>query len=229
MAISNVFNQKDSNSNVLNFFKNINSSKKQKSSANLLNNTNNSQNKSQNNTKIYKNDPASKIILVKKGQVGYMQAMDTDNDGQISLAEMNAYCEENGVGEKEKLALITAMQSSKLNSKLAKENIKSDDDEENKEAETAEDKNAYAKKGDDKYNEKMDYNKNGVVSYAEYLKYKSEQGENSDNNSEKTDENETSMQNSSKSSESFELPTQKDVENINTDVETTDTTVEFDA
>lgn len=229
MAISNVFNQNDSNSNVLNFFKDINSSKKQKSSANLLNNTNNSQNKSQNNTKIDKNDPASKIILVKKGQVGYMQAMDIDNDGQISLAEMNAYCEENGVGEKEKLALITAMQSSKLNSKLAKENIKSDDDEENKETETAEDKNAYAKKGDDKYNEKMDYNKNGVVSYAEYLKYKSEQGENSDNNSEKTDENETNTQNSSKSSESFELPTQKDVENINTDVKTTDTTVEFDA
>lgn len=224
MDISNVFNQKDSNSNVLNFFKDINSSKKSKNSANSLNNTNNIQN--QNKTKIDKNNPASKIILVKKGQVGYMQAMDTDNDGQVSLAELNAYCEENGVSEKEKLAFITAMQSSKLNSKLVKENIKTDDNEETKETETAEDKNVYAKKGDDKYNEKMDYNKNGVVSYAEYLKYKSEQGENSDDNSKKNNEN---TQNLTKSSDSFELPTQKDVENLDTTVETTDTTVEFDA
>ena len=97
---------------------------------------------------------------------------------------------------------------------------------ETKETETAEDKNVYAKKGDDKYNEKMDYNKNGVVSYAEYLKYKSEQGENSDDNSKKNNEN---TQNLTKSSDSFELPTQKDVENLDTTVETTDTTVEFDA
>lgn len=226
MAISNISNQKDSNSDVLNFFKDINSSKKQKNFANLLNNTNNSQNKNQNNNKIDKNDPASKIILTKKGQVGYVQAMDTDNDGQISLAELNAYCEENGVSEKEKLALITAMQSSKLNSKLVKENVKNDDEEETKETETAEDKNAYATKGDDKYNEEMDYNKNGVVSYAEYLKYKSEHGETTDDTSTEPDEK---TQNSTENSESFELPTQKDVENINTEVETTDTTVEFDA
>ena len=229
MAISSISDKNNKNTNVFNFFKNLNSAKKQKNSANFLNNTNNSQNKSQNNTKIDKNDPASKIILVKKGQVGYIQAMDTNKDGQISLAEFNAYCEENDVNEKAKLALITAMQSSKLNKQIIKENIDEQKDDEKKEEkkETAEDKNAYAKKGDEKYNEEMDYNKNGVVSYAEYLKYKSEHNDKSEDFS---DEKKNNSKTSAKTSDSVEIPTQADIEKITFNVDKTDSqsTVEYE-
>lgn len=223
MAISNISNKNDKNTIFLNFFKNLNSTKK---NSLVLDASKNNQPKKVEQNK--KNDPASKIILAKKGQVGYMQAMDTDNDGQISLAELNAYCEENGVSEKEKLALITAMQSSKLNKQIVKENVddqKVNDDK--KEQETAEDKNAYATKGDDKYNEEMDYNKNGVVSYAEYLKYKSEHGDKSEDFSE---ENEDNLKTATQTSDSVELPTQKDVEKITSNMDTPETqsTVELE-
>ncbi len=224
MAISSISDKNNKNTNVFNFFKNLNSAKK---NSLVLDSSKNNQPKNIEQNK--KNDPASKIILVKKGQVGYIQAMDTNKDGQISLAEFNAYCEENDVSEKAKLALITAMQSSKLNKQIIKENIDEQKDDEKKEEkkETAEDKNAYAKKGDEKYNEEMDYNKNGVVSYAEYLKYKSEHNDKSEDFS---DEKENNSKTSAKTSDSVEIPTQADIEKITFNVDNTDTqsTVEYE-
>lgn len=131
------------------------------------------------------NNIASKIVITKKGQAGYMPQMDLDDDGQISLEEFNKYCEENGISEKEKVALLTVMNYGKRDAKVAEESedaSKEINGEEEKETENDEENemNVYARKGDEKYNEKMDENENGVVTYAEYMKYLRDRGEKSE-------------------------------------------------
>ena len=58
------------------------------------------------------------------------------------------------------------MQLSNSNSKTLNANLKKDD-----ESGKIDEKMVYAKKGDDKYNEEMDTNKNDVITYAEYIQY----------------------------------------------------------
>ena len=123
---------------------------------------------------------ANKTILAKKGQAGYMREFDLDDDGKISLEEFNEYCEQNGIDGKDKLRLLTLMQTANSNEKVTEETLKESDKESNK----AENKAIYAKKGDEKYDEAMDENKNGEVTYAEYYKYMQEQ----DKKSEKTED-----------------------------------------
>lgn len=130
--------------------------------------------------------PASKIIVVKKGEVGFMEQMDLDDNGEISLEEFNTYCAENGVSEKDKIALLTAIQNAKQNSKIADE-IKKDKKDETKE--NSSNGAIYAKKGDEKYDEKMDTNQDDKVSYSEYFEYinknKQEEMNNANNKSQK--------------------------------------------
>lgn len=162
-----------------------------KSSFSVNKNLSNSNKKTSNNklesNKLNQKDEnniASKIIITKKGQAGYMPQMDLDDDGQISLEEFNKYCEENGISEKEKVALLTVMNYGKRDAKVAEESedaSKEINGEEEKETENDEENemNVYARKGDEKYNEKMDENENGVVTYAEYMKYLRDRGEKS--------------------------------------------------
>lgn len=163
-----------------------------KSSFSVNKNLSNSNKKTSNNklesNKLNQKDEnniASKIIITKKGQAGYMPQMDLDDDGQISLEEFNKYCEENGISEKEKVALLTVMNYGKRDAKVAEESedaSKEINGEEEKETENDEENemNVYARKGDEKYNEKMDENENGVVTYAEYMKYLRDRGEKSE-------------------------------------------------
>lgn len=146
------------------------------------------------NTKCSSNSAkiGSQTILAKKGQAGYLKEMDLDEDGKVSLEEFNEYCEYNGIGAKEKLAMVTAMLAANKNSKLAKDATK----EESK-ADSKNDNAVYAKEGDEKYDEAMDENSNGVVTYAEYLKYINEKDKTKE--SEKSDENETLAEDNSKS------------------------------
>ncbi len=51
---------------------------KKNDNAKIANNTNNKQ--------------KSGIVVAKKGSSGYIQQMDIDNDGEISLEEFNQYC-----------------------------------------------------------------------------------------------------------------------------------------
>ena len=102
---------------------------------------------------------AKKIVLANKGETGYMSAFDLDQNGIITLDEFNKYCEENGVGEEDKLKLMLNMQSAKIKQKLAKQEEEKDD------------KRIYAKKGEEKYVEEMDENKDSIVTYDEYIKY----------------------------------------------------------
>lgn len=102
---------------------------------------------------------AKKIILANKGETGYMPAFDIDNDGIITLDEFNQYCSENGISEEEKLKLISLMTNSKVSEKLSK----NDDKKENE--------RIYARKGEEKYVEEMDENKNSIITYEEYIEY----------------------------------------------------------
>lgn len=129
--------------------------KSENNSSNKLNN------KAENNQ-----SPASKIVLAKKGSPAYMKQFDTDNDGEITLEEFNKYCEENDISDNDKIKILQVMQLSNSNSKTLNANLKKDD-----ESGKIDEKMVYAKKGDDKYNEEMDTNKNGVITYAEYIQY----------------------------------------------------------
>jgi len=126
------------------------------------------------------------IELVKKGEAGYMEAMDEDQDGVVTMEEFNNYCSENGVSEEDKLALLETIQSAKMTKQIQEKTQaaqKEQEKEETKESEETtsdddENKIVYARKGDDKYNEVMDENKNGTVTYEEYMKYCQNKAEN---------------------------------------------------
>ena len=119
-----------------------------------------------NNKACNSQSPASKIVLAKKGSPSYMKQFDADNDGQITLEEFNEYCEKNGINDKDKIKLLQIMQLSNSNSKTVNANLKKDE-----KSDELDEQMVYAKKGDDKYNEEMDTNKNGVITYAEYIRY----------------------------------------------------------
>ena len=148
-----------------------------------LNNTFNTSNQTKNNPlEIKKPDGSNSsktksITIVKKGEAGYMEAMDKDKDGEVTMEEFNSYCEENGVDDKTKLALLETIQSAKMTKKLQEkmEAQRKEQEEGEKDEATVQDENKdgiiYAKKGDEKYNEVMDENNNGVITYEEYIKY----------------------------------------------------------
>lgn len=161
--------------NTLNQNKFNSNKNKSKSLLDLSNNKTDNTKRSSSSSKV-----GSQTILAKKGQAGYLKEMDLDEDGKISLEEFNEYCETNGIGAKEKLALVSAMLAANSNSKIAKETTKQDEAE-NK-SNSSEDNAVYAKEGDEKYDEAMDENSNGVVTYAEYLKYINEKDKTKENN-----------------------------------------------
>jgi len=131
---------------------------------------------------------ASNIILVKKGSTGYMTDVDFDEDGTITLEELNKYCEENGVSEKDKMTLMTTMEFSKVKEKLINKNVNTDEEQNSKVENSDNEKPIYAKKGDREYNEAMDTNKDGTVTYAEYVSYCTEQAGNENKNSSKEEQ-----------------------------------------
>ena len=120
------------------------------------------------------NKQASGIVIAKKGDSGFIQQMDLDGDGEISLEEFNQYCSENGVSEEEKLRMLEMMQTAKVNTKLtakAAESSKKVEEKQESKPEQVDDKSIYARRGDDNYNEAMDTNRNDVVTYQEYMEY----------------------------------------------------------
>jgi len=102
------------------------------------------------------NNIAKKIILANKGEASYLPVFDLNNDSIITLEEFNEYCSENGIDESDKLKILTAMNLSK-NAKVLEEKKQNN--------------NIYAKKGDKKYVDAMDENKNSIITYEEYIKY----------------------------------------------------------
>ena len=126
------------------------------------------------NQKQTKTSPKSPE-LVKKGEVGYLQGMDSDNDGIVTLDEFNEYCDKNGVSEKEKLALMQVIMNAKTAQKVNENTGKASKEINKKENENIDEEDSskivYAKKGDDKYNKEMDFNNDEKITYEEYLRY----------------------------------------------------------
>lgn len=188
-----------SNNQYLNkYSNNLNKSKKQTlvNKNKVNNNAISSQNKSIGN----------QTILAKRGQAGYLKEMDLDEDGKISLEEFNEYCENNGISAKDKLTMVTAMLAANTNSKLAKDTIKNKEDKNDNNNDNA----VYAKEGDDKYDEAMDENSNGIVTYAEYLKYINQKDKNEDRNKEdiKDSQEENQTLKNDKISEAYNSPSE---------------------
>lgn len=119
------------------------------------------------------NNYAKKIVLANKGEAGYFPQMDLNDDGIITLDEFNQYCEENSIADGDKQKLFQIMQMAKTINKLQEESEKQQEEKEDTAKETTGFKvdSIYARKGDEKYNEKMDENKDFKITYKEYMDY----------------------------------------------------------
>ncbi len=109
-------------------------------------------------SKTFKNDSP----LVKKGEAGYIPDMDIDNDGIVTHDEFKQYCDEKQMGLKERLELMELIQTAKALNKNA------DDSESDKKNEN---QIIYAREGEESYDKNMDLNRDGKVTYEEYLRY----------------------------------------------------------
>ncbi len=118
-------------------------------------------------------DYAKKIVLANKGESGYSPIFDLDENGIITLDEFNRYCEENGVSSEDKLQLMMTMQCAKNTQAMTEEK------EENN-------SQIYARKGDEKYVEEMDENRDSVVTHYEYMKYCQDYANSNEDTKEKT-------------------------------------------
>lgn len=113
------------------------------------------------------------VIYAKKGDPMYQKDMDADEDGVVTFEEFNNYCDENDISYSQRKTML----QSRLNYQLNTERTESSEQIRKIESKS---EAVYAEEGDDKYNEEIDSNNNGKITYNEYLKYCEEQ-ENSQN------------------------------------------------
>lgn len=115
----------------------------------------------------------SSILYAKKGEPSYLQEMDTDNDGNITMEEFRQYCKENNISTNDMakmLELRMAYRMSKDVTDLIGKN-KKEDKKENNELTFGDLELIYAEENDGKYDENMDSDSDLRVSYKEYLRY----------------------------------------------------------
>lgn len=123
-------------------------------------------------------------VYATKGEPMYQKEMDTDEDGVITFKEFMDYCDENGIGYKERVLMLNNRMTYQLNKKTAESSEKVQQEAEKaEESENTEENNdsekVYARKGDTNYEEVVDGNDDGTITYAEYMEYCRQQSENS--------------------------------------------------
>ena len=123
-------------------------------------------------------------VYATKGEPMYQKEMDTDEDGVITFKEFMDYCDENGIGYKERVLMLNNRMTYQLNKKTAESSEKVQQEAEKaEESENTEENNdsekVYARKGDTNYEEVIDENDDGTITYAEYMEYCRKQSENS--------------------------------------------------
>ncbi len=123
-------------------------------------------------------------VYATKGEPMYQKEMDTDEDGVITFKEFMDYCDENGIGYKERVLMLNNRMTYQLNKKTAESSEKVQQEAEKaEESENTEENNdsekVYARKGDTNYEEVIDGNDDGTITYAEYMEYCRKQSENS--------------------------------------------------
>lgn len=123
-------------------------------------------------------------VYATKGEPMYQKEMDTDEDGVITFKEFMDYCDENGIGYKERVLMLNNRMTYQLNKKTAESSEKVQQEAEKaEESKSTEENNdsekVYARKGDTNYEEVIDENDDGTITYAEYMEYCRKQSENS--------------------------------------------------
>ena len=123
-------------------------------------------------------------VYATKGEPMYQKEMDADEDGVITFKEFMDYCDENGIGYKERVLMLNNRLNYQLNKKTEESSEKVKEEAKNaEEAESAEEENSseklYARKGDSNYEEVIDGNDDGKITYEEYMEYCRKQSENS--------------------------------------------------
>lgn len=110
------------------------------------------------------NTNAKGAVYAEKGQPMYQKDMDKDGDGVITLEEFNTYCDENDISYSQRKQML----ENRLNYQLSTEliNVSSEISKIKPKEE-----NIYAKEGDEKYDEEIDENNDGKITYDEYIKY----------------------------------------------------------
>jgi len=123
--------------------------------------------------------------FAKKGEPMYMEEMDADEDGIVSLDEFKDYCKDKGISSKEMTKMVQMVNSYR---ELMDRNHKSSENtpvniSANELLERINSKNndkIYATRGDDKYDEAMDANSDDIVTYKEYVDYCVEHSKNNE-------------------------------------------------
>ena len=90
--------------------------------------------------------------------------MDADEDGVITMEEFIKYCKDNGISPSEQAQMLQNRLDLQLHKDRARvsaeiKEIKSEGDA------------IYAKEGEDNYEEEIDANKDGKITYDEYMRY----------------------------------------------------------
>ncbi len=107
----------------------------------------------------------SSPVYAYKGEPVYDEKMDLDDDGTITFDEFNQYCEDNNISDAEKNRLI----QDRIKWQTYKQCFN------------------YAQKGELKYDEEMDTNKDNKVSYDEYIEYLKEKDKDKEKTLQKID------------------------------------------
>ncbi len=103
-------------------------------------------------------------VYAEKGQPMYQKDMDKDEDGVITLKEFNDYCDENDINYAKRKQMLENRLQYQLNTEHAKISAEISKIK-------PESKEIYAEEGDDKYDEEIDEDGDGKITYEEYLKY----------------------------------------------------------
>lgn len=110
----------------------------------------------------------------KKGEPMYMEDMDSDKDGVVTLDEFKEYCKSKGMNSKD-MVKMSQLASSYRTMQAENETIDyiskliPNVHPNLKQAES--ESSVYAKQGDSKYNAAMDTNRDNKISYQEYMAY----------------------------------------------------------
>jgi len=103
-------------------------------------------------------------VYAEKGQPMYQKDMDKDEDGVITLQEFNDYCDENDISYAQRKQMLENRLQYQLNTEHAEASAKIREIKSESEA-------VYAEKDDEQYDEAMDENSDGKITYEEYMKY----------------------------------------------------------
>lgn len=108
----------------------------------------------------------------RKGEPMYMEEMDADEDGVVTLDEFREYCKSQGMNTRD-MVKMSQMAASYRTMKAESETIDyiSKLIPHNSPLKQSNNESVYAKQGDGKYNISMDSNHDKMVSYKEYMEY----------------------------------------------------------